>query len=462
VLLESAGGTGTPKVLRRHMGAPWADGHNCRAAVDLEPDVVMLVAPEAIQGAAPSHRQDPAAGAGGEVRVVSCRLEALGILCPIGNGPQAVYERLVAGDTAGIVPRGDLVFGEERFFGVVTADLPPLPAALAEYECWNNRIALAALDQIRPAVDAAIAEHGAARVGVVVGSSTSGFTEGERAFRVRQQTGSLDPRFTLAQLEFGGLPEVLAAAAGARGPAYAISTACSSGAKALVAARSLLALELCDAVITGSVDTLCQFTANGFHALSALSAGHTNPMSRNRDGLNLGEGGALFLVTRRAGGVQLLGAGASSDAHHMSAPHPEGHGARAAMAAALADAGLAATDIAYLNLHGTGTPLNDATESLAVAQVLGTGVPCSSTKALTGHTLGAAGSIEAAFLWLMLQYAADDTLRLPPHRFDGERDPDLPSIRLAAHGDTAPRGALMSNSFGFGGNNCSLILGGAP
>jgi 3-oxoacyl-[acyl-carrier-protein] synthase-1 len=249
---------------------------------------------------------------------------------------------------------------------------------------------------------------------------------------------------------------------GAKGPCYAISTACSTGAKALVAARGLLELAICDAVIAGATDSLSRLTANGFHALQAVAREATNPMSANRAGLTLGEASALFLVTREPGGIQLLGAGESSDAHHISAPDPEGRGAEASMREALTDAGLSPHEVAYINLHGTGTPHNDAMESAAIDRVFGKHIPCSSTKPLTGHTLGAAGALEAGICWGLLHRHGERGLALPPHHWDGVRDEALPEIALAKVGDFVTAGrapVILSNSFGFGGSNCSLILG---
>jgi 3-oxoacyl-[acyl-carrier-protein] synthase-1 len=207
-------------------------------------------------------------------------------------------------------------------------------------------------------------------------------------------------------------------------------------------------------------------TAAGFAALQALADGPSNPFSRNRSGLTLGEGAAVFLVTRRRGGIQLLGAGSSSDGHHMSAPEPGGRGAEAAMRAALADAAIAPRDIAYVNLHGTGTPLNDAMEAAVVARLFDRPVPCSSTKPLIGHTLGASGAIEAGICWLMLHERTGGELRPPPHCWDEVPDPDLAPLDLVRRGARlapAARAIALSNSFGFGGNNCALILGeGAP
>jgi 3-oxoacyl-[acyl-carrier-protein] synthase-1 len=215
-------------------------------------------------------------------------------------------------------------------------------------------------------------------------------------------------------------------------------------------------------VIAGATDSLCGLTSNGFAALQVLSEGITNPSSASRDGLTLGEGSALFLVTREPGGIQLVGVGDSSEAHHMSAPDPDGMGAEQAMRGALADAGLQPEEIAYLNLHGTGTELNDKMESSAIARVFPAAPPCSSTKSLVGHTLGAAGAMEAGFCWLVLQRSSGAEIALIPHAYDGQQDPELAGLRLVGAEMQVPRGPVMTNSFGFGGNNCTLILDGRP
>jgi 3-oxoacyl-[acyl-carrier-protein] synthase-1 len=216
-------------------------------------------------------------------------------------------------------------------------------------------------------------------------------------------------------------------------------------------------------VLCGGADTLAGLPINGFHALEALDTARCQPFSRHRRGINIGEAAALFLVTREPGPVELLGGGASSDAYHMSSPDPQGLGAQQAMQDALRDAGLAAGQIDYLNLHGTATEHNDAMESQAVAAVFAPGLPCSSTKSMTGHTLGAAGALEAAFCWLSLCDARDER-RLPPHVWDGAPDPALPALAFTDVGDHLPAGGkchLMSNAFAFGGNNACLILGDA-
>jgi 3-oxoacyl-[acyl-carrier-protein] synthase-1 len=380
----------------------------------------------------------------------------------LGSTRKETRERLLSGDQSRFSVRDDLIAGVSRPFGQVLDPLPKIPASLSRYRCRNNQISLLAYESIRPSVEASLTEFGASRVGIVVGSSTAGVAEAEQAVREHLRSGRLPTCFDLKQLEYGGVCEFLQAVSGARGPCYALSTACSTGAKALVSARGLLDLGLCDAVIAGAVDSLCQLTANGFHALQALSPSVSNPMSRNRDGMTLGEGGALFLVTRDAGGIQLLGTGESSDAHHMSAPAPDGRGAQASMRAALAEAGLAADAIAYLNLHGTGTLQNDAMESTAISQVFATSPQCSSTKPLMGHTLGASGALEAAVCWSLLVDWRDGPLPLPPHRFDGQYDGALPKLALVAesqHAHPGPSPAVMSNSFGFGGSNCALVIG---
>ncbi len=390
-----------------------------------------------------------------------CALEAIGLVTALGTGLDASLPRLISGDTRGLVLRAGLLPDRELLVGAGPDALPPIEDDLAQHRCRNNQLALLALSQMRGAVDAALARFGPARIAIVAATSTSGTAETGEAVRLKLQSRRLPSEFHYSQFEHGGLACFLAASIGAEGPAYTVSTACSSSAKALVSARSLLRLGICDAVIAGGVDSLCQLTACGFTALEAISPERSNPFSRNRRGLNLGEAAALFLLTRESGGIQLRGAGESSDHHHMSAPDPNGGGAEQAMRAALMDAQARADEIVYLNLHGTGTPLNDAMESKAVERVLGLKVPCSSTKPLTGHTLGAAGAMEAAFCWMMLESERHGEIRLAPHVFDGERDSELPAIRFVAPAEAARvrgRRLTMSNAFGFGGNNCSVIL----
>jgi 3-oxoacyl-[acyl-carrier-protein] synthase-1 len=256
----------------------------------------------------------------------------------------------------------------------------------------------------------------------------------------------------------GSPAAMLAMALGVSGPAYVHSSACSSSAKAMASAARLINMGLCDAVLTGGVDSLCAFTVAGFSALESVSDAQCNPLSVNRRGINIGEGAALFLMSREPATVSLSGWGESSDGHHMSAPDPTGGGARLAITQALERAGINAADIDYINLHGTATPQNDAMESRVIHELFGDAVPVSSTKPFTGHTLGAAAAIEAALCWLAMQ---DEEGRLPPHLWDGAADPALPILRIAAPGASLGRPLrwALSNSFAFGGSNATLVLG---
>jgi 3-oxoacyl-[acyl-carrier-protein] synthase-1 len=389
------------------------------------------------------------------------RLKALGLETALGSGADETWPRLLAGDRTAFSRRKDLIPGRSLLVADVKRALPRIPAALARYDCRNNALTLAALEPIEDALREAAASVGPGRLGVVMGTSTSGALDTERALAERRTSGALPAWFHYEQLEFGGAAGFVADLLGARGPVYAISTACSSGARALATARSLLALGLCDAVVAGATDTLCGLTTNGFASLYALSDELPNPFSANRKGLVLGEGSAIFLLTRESGGIQLSGVGESCEAHHMSAPDPAGAGAEHAMRAALADAQIDSCDVAYVNLHGTGTPLNDAMEGQAVARVFGAHTPMSSTKSLVGHTLGAAGAVEAAFCWMLLERARHGMLLPIPHVYDGVRDPALPELYLVEKAEPiSARGTAyaLTNSFGFGGNNCTLVL----
>jgi 3-oxoacyl-[acyl-carrier-protein] synthase-1 len=384
-----------------------------------------------------------------------------GVVTPLGRGKAATARALAAGTRNGFVVRHDLLPGRPIHVGAVTGDLPAPPSALAELDCRNNRLMLAALTEIAESVEAAAIRYGRDRVAVVLGSSTSGIAEGEAALGEFRRTGTWPSRYHYRQQEPGNLGEFAARALGLTGPAYTVATACSSSAKVFASARRLIRAGVADAAVVGGADTLCRMTLNGFGALQALSAGLCNPFSVNRDGITIGEGASAFLISRESGPVQVLGVGETSDAHHPTAPDPEGCGARLAMLQALDDAGLTPTDIDYINLHGTATPLNDAMESKAIAGLFDPAMPCSSTKGMTGHMLGGTGGCEAAFLWLTLNRATNPGV-LPPHLWDGRSDPALPPLNLVLPGTPVPdrdRLAMLSNSFGFGGSNVALILG---
>jgi 3-oxoacyl-[acyl-carrier-protein] synthase-1 len=383
----------------------------------------------------------------------------MGMITSLGNGADEIWPRLLAADQSRFARRTDLVPDSSLLVAEIAEPLPEIPPRLKRYACRNNALIMAALQQIEKPIAETIADVGRSRVAVVIGSSTSGVGDAEVAIRHRHATGELAKSFYYDQLEFGGASSFVADLLRVDGPTYAISTACSSGARALATARSLLALDVCDAVVAGAADSLCGLTANGFSSLQVVSDEVTNPCSVNRKGLTLGEGAAVFLVTRGSGGIQLCGVGESTEAHHMSAPDPAGHGAEQAMRGALEDAQMAPAEIAYLNLHGTGTLLNDAMECAAIDRIFAEVPPCSSTKSLVGHVLGGAGAIEAGICWLTLVEGDLQNLDLVPHAFDGHLDPALPRPRLVPReGMRVAAGPVMTNSFGFGGNNCTLIL----
>jgi 3-oxoacyl-[acyl-carrier-protein] synthase-1 len=390
------------------------------------------------------------------MKTQDCYLNALGILCAAGDCAATVKENLLSGQPA-LVKVDAYGAGRPVPLGMYQGNLPVLPLPQHRWQSRNNRFALAALEQIGAEVAVAIERYGASRVGVIIGSSTAGIAESETAVRHWVETGAAPDDYDYALQEMGACAQFVAELIEVSGPVYAISTACSSGAKALAAARRLLRAGLCDAVVAGGVDTLCHLTVMGFSSLEAVSDSQCNPFSLNRNGINIGEGAALFLVSAEATGVLLRGVGEGSDAHHISAPDPSGAGAVRCMSAALDDARITAADVDYVNLHGTATTLNDQMESAAMAQLFGLDTPCSSTKPFTGHTLGAAGAVEAGICWLTLTADSD---WLPPHLWDGIRDPQLPPINLVcADASTASRPRhVLSNSFAFGGNNIALLL----
>jgi 3-oxoacyl-[acyl-carrier-protein] synthase-1 len=389
-------------------------------------------------------------------------LNECALVCALGDSLAQVRARLFAGES-GVVPTGAYSAGRTLPLGVSDAALPAVDHLPLQLRSRNNQLALAALAQIRPQVEAAVRRHGPERVAIVLGTSTSGIAETEQALRVRAAGQPLPESFHYAQQEMNSPAGLLARELGVSGPAYSHSSACASSAKAMASAARLLRMDLVDAVVTGGVDTLCAFTVAGFSALESVSAERCNPLSARRRGINIGEGAALFLMTREPAAVELRGWGEASDGYHVSAPDPAGSGARLAIEEALRRAGAAPGQIDYVNLHGTATVQNDAMESRVVRALFGEAVPVSSTKAATGHALGAAAAIEAAFCWLAMQDDNPDGL-LPPQLWDGERDPVLPRLNVARPGDRLgrPLGLCLSNSFAFGGVNAALILGRAP
>lgn len=386
---------------------------------------------------------------------VSYPVTAYSVVNALGTTTRDVVASLRAG-RSGLGPC-PLELPFEAPTGAVAEPVPPLPGALAAYDSRTARLAVAGLDEILPAVRRAVTRYGAARVGLALGTTTAGLARTEEAYRVRGRTGALPADYDLhRQHSFGGLLEAVRRAAGVEGPCVVVSTACSASAKAACNALRLLGTGVVDAVIVGGVDGLCQTTLRGFHSLEILSSAPCRPFSRERRGINIGEGAAYLLIERAGEAAAVLrGAGESSDAYHMTAPHPEGAGALAAMRAALAQAGCRPDEVDYINAHSPGTKLNDLSEGRAVVTLFGGGVPIASTKGYTGHLLGAGGATEAIFAvvaieqgWIPASVGADPV--------DAELGLDVPVARR-----DRPCRNVLSNSFAFGGSNVSLLFGAA-
>lgn len=379
----------------------------------------------------------------------------------LGAGRAANLDALQAQRT-GLAPVTFMNLPLSTWVGEVAGvDAVALPQALADFDCRNNRLAWLGLQQdgFLNAVAAARARWGAGRVGVFLGTSTSGLLQTELAYRRRGPDGALPADFLYGPTQNTySVASFAVKALELQGPSWVVSTACSSSAKVFGTAARLMELGLIDAAVVGGVDSLCLTTLYGFNSLELLSDEICRPWSGARKGLSIGEAAAFALLEREVAAPQgwLLGVGESNDGYHMSSPHPEGAGAIAAMRGALADAQLQPADIDYINLHGTATPSNDAAEDTAVRSVFDPRTPCSSTKGATGHTLGAAGGVEAVIALLALEHGL-----MPAGLNLQERDPALLMNYLQTKRDASVK-RVLSNSFGFGGSNASLVFGGAP
>lgn len=378
-------------------------------------------------------------------------LNDLGIVSALGAGHQQTIKSLNSQHINTLTATDELAFdGRQTYVGMVKT--LPLSAILRTYTLIDD-----ALAQIKPTLEQFnVADQ---RIAVVIGTSTASIHEGERARMQFKQAGYWPEEYNYEDQSLIAPADYIAKQLNATGPCYSISTACSSSSKAMISARALLLADLADVVICGGVDSLCQLTVNGFDSLSSISDAVCQPFSLTRSGINIGEGAALFVMSKKrnqGNAVAFIGGGESSDAHHISAPAPDGSGAEQAMCAALRDANLTADDIDYINAHGTATQQNDAMESLAINRVFGNNTPVSSSKHLSGHTLGAAGAIEAGICWLSL-INNDSVTTLPFNT--GEQDPALGEIALLTSPFIKPLKYCLSNSFAFGGNNVSVILG---
>jgi 3-oxoacyl-[acyl-carrier-protein] synthase-1 len=385
-------------------------------------------------------------------RLLPLPVTGYSVLSALGASRAEHLQALAAGRSGLVPPDPPLPF--ETAVGAVRADLPELPAELAPWSTRLARMAQHLLADLEEPLAKARGRWRPERIGVLLGTSTAGAETTERAYRAFLAEGAFPDAYDfMRQHTYGAVLHVVQQLTGARGPAWMISTACTSSAKPLASAWRLIRAGLLDAAIVGGIDTLCTMTLHGFQALQALDRRPCRPFASDRAGISIGEGGALALV-ERSGEARVLieGVGETSDAHHISAPHPEGQGASAAMLEAIEQAGCEPHDVDHINAHGTGTKLNDAAEATAIATVFGSQVPVVSTKGFTGHTLGAAGAIEFVFAACAIEEGW-----IPP---SVHADPLDPALRI--HVPTAlTRGRfrrVLSNSLAFGGNNVSVLV----
>ncbi len=390
-------------------------------------------------------------------------ITACSVSSAAGIGTQKLYAALLSGQHCLQTPRL-IATNFPAFTGeIADALLPELDPELAQYSTRNTRIALATLnhpqDALRASIKRAVERYGADRVGVVIGSSTSGIYETENCYINIEEHQQASKHYNFSRQHiWAATANFLRLELGLMGPCYAISTACSSSGKTLASAQRLITAGVCDAVLTGGVDSLCRMTLYGFKSLDIMSENPCTPLDKDRSGISLGEGAGLMLLEKphpdHTACVHLLGCGESSDAYHMTAPHPQGKGAIAAMQRALGQAGIAADQVDYVNLHATGTVLNDQSEMHAMQAVFGSDVFCSGTKGLTGHTLGAAGGIETIISWLSLVH------RFRPGTCGLKQADESFRCQIIKESETdIPADITMNNNFGFGGNNTSLVLG---
>lgn len=377
------------------------------------------------------------------------------ILSALGGNRADHLAALAAGRTGLAPPPPAFALPFKTSVGAVPIDLPELTGALAPWSTRLARMIQHLLHDLDEPLRRARARHRPERIGILLGTSTAGAESTERAYQAFVATGAFPDRYDfLRQHTFGASLHVVAELTGARGPAWMVSTACTSGAKPLATAQRLIAAGMIDAAIVGGVDTLCTMTLHGFESLQALDREPCRPFHKDRLGISIGEGGALMLVERDGDARVLLeSVGETSDAYHISAPHPEGNGAEAAMREALAFAGVRAEDVDHVNAHGTGTRLNDTAEAKAIARVFPQPLPVVSTKSYTGHTLAAAGAIEFVFGAMAIEEGF-----LPPALHADPLDPDV-KLHVPT---TVTRGRfrrVLSNSFAFGGNNVSVLVG---
>lgn len=372
--------------------------------------------------------------------------------CHLGSSKDQLKKKIFDPDYISRPTKMNLVSGDETYFFHIAEELPALRVEDKEFDSKNNRLAFSVLQKIRSTISQFEAKYSKDRLGIVCATSTTGMESFEKAMRESNKDMS-QSSYNFRLQEMGNLSDFVKSTLGWQGPAYTVSTACSSGVKIFAEAKRLLDADLCDVVLLVAADTFCELTINGFNSLEATSKQVCNPFSQNRDGINIGEAGAAFILSKEESSFRLAGVGESSDAFHISSPQPEGLYAQLAIEQALNMANLKPTDIAYLNLHGTATKKNDSMEATLVNSMFPDSLKVSSTKAFVGHCLGAAGAIELVFCLTALEEGL-----CPVHLNDREWDPEMPKLNFVVDRTELKSSFVMSNSFAFGGSNASMIV----
>lgn len=375
----------------------------------------------------------------------------------LGNTKDTIINSLGSEKKEYLTARSDMINGgKTAYYGCVENCKLPDISDYKEHNTRNNRFLAYLCNEIKEQIKYFTDKYAPDRIGVVMGTSTSGLSESEEEIKRFKESNVRSDNYFYSFQEFGDLAMFLSEYLKISGPCYTISTACSSSSRALISARRLIESGLCDVVIAGGADTLCTVPINGFNSMGLISSNPCTPFCEGRDGISIGEAGGLMVLSKEKSNLTLKGIGESSDAYHVSSPDPTGEGAVGAMKMALENAKLTPSDIGYINLHGTATKLNDAMEAKAVASVFGDKVPCSSTKYMTGHTLGAAGILESCILC----YILENNLTLPIQSTSIRNlDKGLDNCGLITQRVKANKPYMMSNSFAFGGNNASVIIG---
>ncbi len=360
-------------------------------------------------------------------------------ICNLGNNIDEIFEHALCGKNSFLTPDESIIKGETFYFGKINCKLPDI--LNINYNLRSNRLLLYLINRMDKKINEILNKYPQNKIGVVAATTNSGIEEYEKS-KIKKH------------FEIGNPAEFIHNHLRLKGFYESVSTACSSGVKAFSTARKLINNEICDAVIVAGVDSLAKLPIFGFHSLEVLSHQKSNPFSKNRNGINIGEAAALFVVEKNDSGILIKGIGETSDAYHAATPDPKGYEAARAIKMALDEANLEPDAVDYINLHGTGTKSNDLMEANAVYNIFGSCVEASSTKPLTGHCLGAAASLETALCCHTIKFN-----KILPHVYDGEYDFELPKINLITKSADKKIDNVLSNAFGFGGTNAVIILG---